>query len=207
MKLLFVFFCILLFISACSPPDPTHFVYHGKNGDYPVDVVTRGNSTDYYITVLFQNETGNVSYQIPLSFSPVSVVNVSVEGNIESALNRPQETNLVYITQDPQTAVLTDQKSVLAVYDIGKILGTGSAGLYKIPTLPAFTSATERSQINSIPVIACSNVSSTAGVILLQLGNTTRILVQNDCIIVEGTNGTELFRAADKLAYSLLGVF
>jgi hypothetical protein len=63
----------------------------------------------------------------------------------------------------------------------------------------------------SFPIITCENITKTQRVIYLKLGNETKIDFKNGCVIVEGTDETQLLRAFYALLLSsgivsLLGI-
>ena len=61
-------------------------------------------------------------------------------------------------------------------------------------------------EYNSILAITCANASEQIGVILFQLGNETKIINENNCILVEGPSGIEIIKAKDKLMYVIFGI-
>ena len=180
-----------------------YFIYKGANGDYRIESHTIGNVTDYYVYALSENKL----YLTPLRKTPQDVQNISLEPNLLDKINRPKGVQRVYITQDYETANATGQLSIIALQDIGKILGKASYGIYKLNVQGAFTHSTARSRDLDVPEISCANVNETVSVIYLTLGQENKVYSDKDCIIVEGKDADGLTLAANKFAYYLLGVF
>jgi len=55
-------------------------------------------------------------------------------------------------------------------------------------------------------VVKCEYATDANTIIFVTLGEETRIYGDGYCIVVEGTDEDELIRAADRLAYHLLGI-
>jgi len=186
-----------------SKNSKNYFIYTGANGDYRIDIYTVGNQTDYYVYAV----SDQILYKTPLRKKPQDVEGILLEPHLLTKLNRPAGTNHVYITQDYETPNKTNQYSILAVVDIGKILGKAEYGIYKLNVQGALTTSSERSRELSVPEITCANVTSTVSVIYLTLGEENKVYSKDDCIIVEGRDAEGLTLAANKFAYYLLGVF
>src|SRR3989344_2015852 len=184
------------------------YTYQGKEGDYSFYITKKGGITTHVVRVFVD---GNNEYYYPLRYGPREVASLDSEGNFKEALFSSEEQGkfkkILYITQDPLLGDKTESKSILAVFEINRITGNNEYGIFKIPTLSAVTSETERSKELEIPLITCDNVSSSVGVIWLKLGDSNGIYNENGCIILEGKTGDDLLMLSDKLVLSLLGVF
>ena len=180
-----------------------YFIYKGANGDYRIDIFLTGNQTDYYV----YSVSDDILYRIPLRKKPQDVEAIPLEPNLLDKITRPSGTHRVYITQDPGTANKTAQYSILALIDIGKILGKAEYGIYKLNVQGALTMETPRSKEIALPIITCNTVNETVSVIYLTLGTENKVYSEKDCIIVEGKDTEGLTLAANKFAYYLLGVF
>src|SRR3989344_365991 len=134
-------------------------------------------------------------YDIPFRNSPKDLENIPVDADIKKKIIAKQR---LYITLDPEL----EGKATIASVEIGRILGTAEWGVFQIPTGVGTTRKTN----TTYPVITCMNSSPRTGVLWLRLGNTTHVISDKDCIIIEGKNYNDLIKAADKLAYNLLGV-
>ena len=101
----------------------------------------------------------------------------------------------------------TDSKSVLALMEFNRILGTANYGIYKLNVASSVIEATNKSIDLGLPVITCENVTGRDTVVLLRLGHQNRVDTENGCVILEAENGDDLIRVADRLSYFLLDVF
>ncbi len=202
--LLFLTLGIIVYYSR-TQNNKNSFIYHGAKGDYRIDIQTIGNQTDYIVYA--NSPTQNITYLVPLKEKPQDVENISLEPDLLSKIQRPQGTRKVYLTEDYQTPNLTKQISVLALIDIGKILGRAEYGIYKLDVQGAVTSSTDHSRSLEVPEITCTNVNATTSVIYVKLGQENKVYSDHDCIIVEGKDSKGITLASTKFAYYLLGVF
>jgi len=102
----------------------------------------------------------------------------------------------LFITMDPDATGLT----VLAGTEISKIIG--SPFLYNVPTRGALL----RDVGNGAPVKTCSDVNETTSIVKLETGSENKVYSEKGCVIVQGTNESELIRSADRLSLTVLGV-
>jgi|SRR3989344_3105867 len=180
--------------------DDQFFIYHGKNGDYKFEVMQIDNITFYKVYVYLDD----YEYVIPLRYSPHDTENISYAGEKEliKAAIKPD----VYITQDLDLINETKSKSLLALMEFNRILGTNNFGLYKLNVRSSVVESTNRSNSLEIPVVDCSNVSEKDAVIFLRIGDESKISLEDDCVILDGIDGDDLIRVADRFSYFLLGV-
>ena len=134
-------------------------------------------------------------YDVSFRNSPEELEGLFVEDDVK---NKVLSKKQLYITLDPDLK----GKAVVASVELGRIIGTADWGVFKIPTQVGTTEKTD----TTYPVITCRDSSARTGVILLRLGNTTSVTSDKECVIVEGTDYDNLIKAADRLAYNLLGV-
>ena len=76
--------------------------------------------------------------------------------------------------------------------------------MFNIPLSSGFTK--QISGRENITLRDCRDVSKEVGIIKLQLGDTTRVYSENDCIFVEAAKEENLVKAANKLDLVLLGM-
>lgn len=133
-------------------------------------------------------------YDISFRNDPKELEALSIDDVRKNILGKER----LYITLDPNYK----GKAVVASVELARILGQAEWGVFKIPT----SAATIEKTNTTYPVVTCKDVSSRVGVIWLRLGNTTSVTSYKGCVIVEGTDYDNLIKAADKLAYYLLGV-
>lgn len=180
--------------------DDQFFTYEGKNGDYKFEVLQVSNTTFYKVYAYL----GGKEYIIPLRYKPRDTENITLPG--EEELLKSIVKNNVYITQNIELVNQTESKSLLALMEFNRILGTNNYGLYKLNVRSSVVESTNRSSDLEIPVIDCGNVTSKDAVIYLSLGDESKISLDNDCVILEGKDGDDLIRVSDRLSYFLLGV-
>jgi hypothetical protein len=134
------------------------------------------------------------SYDLPIYFSPHEVENVSIDKDVGVILKLGTKPT-AYISVDPSL----DSNAVVGGTEISKVLGKMFFMTVK--------AATTREISIGYPVITCMNVSEKTRVIIIQPGNVTRIYRDEaGCVTIEGPNGLEIIRAADRLVYNLLGI-
>ncbi|GEM_PF-1515802 len=183
---------------------PTVQYYKGSGGTYRVDLIHHGSSLDYYLHTFINNK----EYVVAFRKSPADVANVSMEPRIADKLDRPKGIQVVYVTQSLILGNITDQDSIIALAELGKILGRADFSVFKLNYRSAFTEEDDHTKNLQIPRITCANVTDQDAVIHLRLADETKVYSdEHQCIIIQGKNGDELIRATYKFLYHLLGVF
>jgi hypothetical protein len=142
------------------------------------------------------------SYSIMFHYTPDEVENVTTEKNTRNEsvtpnlfLNMP----LIYITTEPNYPGAV----VLGGVEISKTMAIVSK-TYDLRT--QIKSAMTKPGNYSFPIATCENITKTQRVIYLKLGNQTGISFDNGCVIVQGTDETELLRASERLAFEILRI-
>ncbi|RMF55553.1 hypothetical protein D6745_01780 [Candidatus Woesearchaeota archaeon] len=138
---------------------------------------------------------GGQPYDIPFKYDPKSLDDISV-------LVEPKDFNhsFIYLTMDPNLT----SKTAIASIEVGRIIGN-KYGIMNISTRAAITRPKEGIS-DDIPVVTCDDVTNETGVVLFGIGDITAVVAKNGCILVGGTDEEEIIRAADKLAYHILGI-
>ncbi len=134
-------------------------------------------------------------YLLNLRHDPKSIEDIEINKNIrEQLLSKPTS----YITLKPN---LTG-KSVIAAVEIANIISR-RLGIFNIETIGAITEPIED---NPTPIITCNDITPYQNVIWLRIGKETKVFLENECIIVQGTEEEEITRAADRLIYEVLTI-
>ncbi|MFH0875922.1 MAG: hypothetical protein V1859_08340 [archaeon] len=136
------------------------------------------------------------SYSVYFYYSPKETENISIEPKNIGTLLKLGDRPTVIISVEPTL----DSKAVIAGTEISKILGK----MFYI-NVKAALSVPEKP---GAPVADCSNATNETHVVLIKYGQETKIYQKDNegCIIIEAPNGPEFIRAADRLAYNLLGI-
>jgi hypothetical protein len=142
------------------------------------------------------------SYSIMFHYTPDEVENVTTLRNSRNETVAPNlflNMPLIYITTEPNYPGAV----VLGGVEISKTMAIVSK-TYDLPT--KIKSAMTKPGNYSFPVITCENITANQRVIYLKLGNETGISFDNGCVIVQGTDETELLRASERLAFEILRI-
>ncbi len=155
------------------------------------------------LTVNNRNTGKTESYKILFHYAPDEVnhiFSVEDEENISITPYIFYNTKTIYITTEPDYPAAV----VLSGVEIAKIL----AIIAKTYTRQIIIDpATTKPVNNSIyPVITCNDLNVTTKVVYLKLGNSTGIYNKKGCVVVQGTDATQLLKASEKLAFELLGI-
>jgi len=136
---------------------------------------------------------GEQPYNLRIRNDPIKTENITISGEPRGLiLSKPT----VYLTMEPNLTA----KSVIAALEVANIISR-NLGIYNIETIGAITLPVEN---NPTTVATCANITKTENVILFRLANETKVSVDNNCILVEGTNEWEIIRASDRLVYAIL---
>jgi hypothetical protein len=125
---------------------------------------------------------------------PISLEDIELYGNLAQRITNDES---VVITIDPNQGL--EGKTVVAAYELINIIDNEL--LYNITV---YTTVTE--EYEDRVVVTCDNANDENTVIFLTLGEETTVYAYDYCIIVMGTNEDNLIRAADRLAYHLIGI-
>lgn len=204
--ILFILLVITITLILINPADkPNQYSYNGFTIN-KYKLPSAPNVEIYQLEVFI----GNHQYSIPMRNDPREIELIPVIGlDSMSWLIPIQESNnyiilakQIFLTFDPEK--LTGADTIIAIGEVGRILGTADYGIYKIPTTSAFTK--EISDSNTL-IKNCGDADLENGVINFQLGDSNKVYTEGDCIIVQGKDYDGLIKSSDKLLLSLLGVF
>ena len=197
--LIFITLIMIIFavISFKKPILKNDYVYTSPSGEqFKFFKSEIDNLTQHIVTIYaFDKQRNKHQIDIPIINDPYSLENIEIFGEVKDKILNKQG---VFVTVDPYG----NSKSVLAAIEITRVIGTNDYGVFKIPTQSATTIPTN----TTYPVINCNDATKDTGVILIGIGNYTRIFSNKECVIVEGDNYDNLIKAADKLSLHLLNV-
>ena len=170
-----------------SEQDPNNYIYN----DFRVIKSQNPNIVGYAIIGYLEDQP----YQFNLRNDPIHTENITVQENArEILLTKPK----VYLTMAPNLT----SKSVIAALEVANTISR-KLGIYNIETIGALTRPAPN---NPTEVITCDNITQKQNVILFKLGDETKVFLEGECIIIQGTNEWEIIRAADRLVYDVLEV-
>ncbi|MFH1971932.1 MAG: hypothetical protein ABIJ18_00465 [archaeon] len=173
-----------------------YFIKEGSSGTYRY---TNGNSV-FDVNIISESETKipiyikDQSYIVTLRYDPASLEDIPLYGEPDRRL---EQDDLVVITIDPEQNLTG--KTIVAVYELEKFIN--NQFFYNLPVYTAVTS-----EYKDSVVVNCDHASNSQTVIMVTLGEETQVYTNNYCIVVMGTDEDEIMRAADRLAYNLLGI-
>lgn len=184
------------------------YTYQGRTDKFLFQIVKTNDFTSHFLQVFTQENGVTHEKIIPFQYSPKELQNIPLENDIYKKVVGDQTSKTkIFLTQDINLITITNQSSVIAEQEIGKVTGTADYGVFKIPTTAAFTYNDGSLNLTANQVIDCKYANSKVAVILFQIGDQTKIYSENECVIVQGKDAMDIRRAATKLSYHLLGVF
>jgi hypothetical protein len=140
---------------------------------------------------------GILSYQILFHYTPDEVEHIPTIRDIKNTPIAPymmMNKDRIYITTEPDYPA----EVILSGVEIAKI----AAQIYGKEVKGALT----HGDSSIYPIITCRNVNLSQSVVYLRLGNSTGIYDERGCVVVQGTNETELLKAAERLSFELLRI-
>jgi len=134
-------------------------------------------------------------YILDFRFNPEQVEDVPVEGATDVRF----QLETVYLTIDPSEEKLqeTAYKSVAAIELSRKLTDP----FYR--TVVTACTRNETEACSERPIVTCENTNSS--VIYLKKADETKIILDGNCVTIQGT-GQEIIRAADKALFQWLGI-
>jgi len=195
---------LIAFITLSSISNPNEYKYNGFTvSRYSVPSAPGVTVHEFDLFV------GNHQYKIPIRTDPNLLEDIII-GNIATVPwifketdeeNYQIEAEQIFLAFNPHE--LTGADTIIALGEVGRILGTADYSLYKIPTTGAFTLELEDSVT---PVVSCKDTNPFTGIIKFQLGSTNEVFTEDNCIVVQGQDYDGLIKASDKLLLTLVGV-
>ena len=167
-----------------------------RYGDFEFKKAEVGWTTNLAITDSFEGP--NKMYEIAVHYTPAEVEDIPTIRNSDNDTISPNlflNARLIYVTTDP--AYPADV--VLGGVEVAKIMGK----IYGKEVKGAVTREDERT---AAPVITCDDTSGTERIIELRLGNTTEVFREGACVVIQGTNSTEILRASTRVTFELLKI-
>jgi hypothetical protein len=143
---------------------------------------------------LTEIQKGDKLFRIPVRYSPEEVKDISIDKKAYYEILNSKE---IYLTVPNNLSSI----SVIALTEVGRITGT-QYGILDIPSTGALT----HSKGDETPVKTCDDAFGGTGIIFFNIGNDTRVYLEDRCVIVEGETEWDIVRAADRLVFGLLGI-
>jgi len=201
-----VLICCILFIGGyyftgriVQEIELEEFVYNGFNFTIDDSKDMTFYILQYYVRSGMEMVPGT---PIPFRSDPRVIDSIPCDVTRQDILNNKLVT--FYFTQDPELEIKTKKKSIVATETITRILdATKSPFLFPIDVEYAYTS--EKSE-SSLPVVICEDANNLVKVITLREAKETAIITEGNCIYVQGANGDEMIKAAERFVYSAMGV-
>lgn len=181
-----IFGSALYFSSKYKIFDKDTFVFEGE---YPVKKISEN-------VYMLTGYIGNNPLSLGLPLDPRTVKDIPSKETIRDTLLR--NTKVIHITMDNNL----NANAVKASLTIQGV--TQHKGLFNIPTYGAVTA--NITDIKGLNVKTCEDANPYQKIILLKLGEETKIYSINDCIILEGQTEEDLVRASEKLVLQLLAI-
>lgn len=141
-----------------------------------------------------QNKAGTTLFGIPLHYGPRDLESIPVEGELNYSLFDSERG--VYITFDPLGQNLNYVALAVGEFDQNII-----KAFNKIPV--AACDKNETKACFTRPIITCNNTNKP--VLYLQQKTETKVVYENNCIIVQGI-GPEIVKATNRLLLNLYGI-
>ena len=151
--------------------------------DYNGFVFTKVSDYGVWFTEI---QKGGEIFRLPVRYSPKEVEDVPIDRTAYYTIINSKE---IYTTVPNNLSSV----AVLALAEVGRITGT-RYGILNIPSIGALT----HDKGDGTPVKTCKDAVDGTGVILFDVGDETKVYLEGNCVIVQGTDEWEIVRAADR---------
>jgi hypothetical protein len=186
-----IIFVVILFVIIArfyiEPQGPENYEYDGYT-------FTKVGSV--WQTTAFRGEQ---QYDVLMYYGPRDIVDIPIQkGLYEYVLSR----EFIYLALN-ETALDTTgfaPQGALAGIEVGKVVGTKNNILNKQ------TSSALVGRFNETDTFSCDKVSADVGMIIFTISDTNQVYYRDGCVYVEGTNGENLIKAADRFMLQLVGI-
>lgn len=187
-------FGILIYVNQqtgfLSTKDLAYYQYSNGEDNFNVRKVIRGNYVGWQTEMYIKD----FRYVLELYNDPAKLDDIEVD---RAAKNKILDDKQVFITWPPTEDF--KQTTVFVYQDLKKVIA--EPDIFNIPVTYASTS-----EYKNNTVMDCKDATAKASVIKLQLGETTKVSTEGNCIILQGKDEAGIMMAADRLIYLLLGV-
>lgn len=126
------------------------------------------------------------------SFLPGEVEKIPAFGDFSRILRNKFEVDITYDMNSTY-----NESIALAQYQISLTLAQ-----YGVFVRKGFTA----NNTFNIPVITCNEATSNVPVVYFRQGNTTRINLENNCVIAHASSDMDFIKVKDRMLYEILGV-
>ena len=178
-----------IFIFTQEEPTPSFYQYSNGYSTFDVTIVS---DTETKIPITLKGDPQ--VYEIVLRNDPKSVEDIPLYGNLNQRIANDE---VVFISIDPLQNL--GSKTVLAVYEIEKFITNEL--LYDTEVYTTMATPYQEKIVRN-----CDHATDTQTVILVTLGDETQVYGSDYCIVVMGTDEDEIIKAANRLAYHLIGI-
>lgn len=160
----------------------------------------------WYTSVLVNEQI----YPLPFHYGPKELEDIPYSVDEEKILS----SEFIFLSLPPMEERDTGDARRLgqAAIEVGKVIGTRN-NIFNIPARAAISAdpdidePLETEQGDEIPIINCESLPENSTAIMFQIGDMTSVYEESDnCYIVQGTDGRDTIRTADRLVYGLLGI-
>lgn len=175
--------------------------------DITEEIIEKGNTEQGYMyngfVFIKQNnlwhtklQRGNELYNLHFHYSPGHVDQIPVTGSLREDL----DTSTFYITHDP----LEENTSLIALASIELNLNIiKGMGVKTIPACYRNETKFEKNACENRPIITCDNTEK--AVIFVKTGESEKITLDDNCIIIEG-KGNGLLKSVDRVLFDFYGI-
>lgn len=131
--------------------------------------------------------------QVPFSYFPSDVEELDIDREAITRIKNTAEVDMTYDLDNKYS-----QQIALIQYNIEPIL----ADFFNIYIRKGFTA----NNSYNIPIIDCSQSTKNVPVLYFKESNTTRVYLEDNCIIAEASKGNEFLKISDRILYGMFGI-
>lgn len=156
------------------------------------------DSQGFWIVEAF-NTRGNL-FRLSSYYAPLQLQDIPIDVRARYLIaGKP----FAYLSLDSNLdAIGAGAAGGIAAIEVGKVVGQR----YGVLNIPTQTGVTNPSEFDDVLQVSCDNVSQTHSVTFFTISDQTAITIDNGCVVVSGTNTTELIRASNRLMFSIVNI-
>ncbi|MFP4112662.1 MAG: hypothetical protein ACLFUO_06735 [Candidatus Woesearchaeota archaeon] len=147
-------------------------------------------------------------YDLQFRNPPWELEDIPVAGNVSQLVNISR-TKFIYLAIPGNIANIELAKIGIGAIEISRLLGD-RYDIFNIESKSALITETVEDpglyNDSDIPLVNCENATNSTAVMLFGYGDQSFVSKQGNCYIVAGKTADDVIRAADRLAYTVLGI-